>query len=777
MSEINLIMTKQHHALDGALKKKAYAFFEKLVADDTSSGLHIEPIKNAVDPRVRTGRVDLQYRAVLFRLDAENSTTYVLHGIWNHDEAIKIAEKSTLKVNPINGIPEIRELVLEPVAAVEQSAGAVAGDASAPKASEAAAPGAAAGKAPASSSWVLNATRSELVDSLGLPENIADWLLTATSEDDLSVLTTGGPEWQNLAITGLAAGMSVNEIKEELGIGQYRPAEPPAVVVSAGGVDSAPSTDLQLLDSFDSPAAEMQFARISGMEELRRVIENGDFGAWRVFLHPAQRRYVTVAAKRPYRLTGGAGTGKTVVLLHRAKHLMGLSRPRVPRILMTTFTVNLANGMQRDLQRLDPDLVQAQNLGEPGIHVKGIDSIAHRVLSGADPETLEQAVAEVLGAGRRDVSRRTGNNAWQEAIDSAGEGLPTHLQSVRFFQSEYSLVVLPNLITSAEAYVRVRRPGRGVRLNRAERAKVWAVIESYRLSARLDGTLDFPEVAAVAAHYLQLRAEQGHGYLADHVLVDEGQDMNPEQWMLVRALVAPGANDIYISEDLHQRIYGNKLVLARFGIQTRGRSRRLKLNYRTTAQNLKFAMATLACGKYQDEEAAGAGGEGDDLSTSGYRSARSGPQPLIREFGDKEAELDAAAELIRRWSEDTEEKETVAVLVRDGHQRDLVVNELGERGVTLRAVERDHPKPGLPVAMTMHRAKGMEFSKVLLFGINRASIPMSLEEYKYSEEDYDDAMLRERSLLYVAASRARDELVVSWSGEASVLLPGEDPTQ
>lgn len=118
----------------------------------------------------------------------------------------------------------------------------------------------------------------------------------------------------------------------------------------------------------------------------------------------------------------------------------------------------------------------------------------------------------------------------------------------------------------------------------------------------------------------------------------------------------------------------------------------------------------------------------------------------------------------------TEAPETIAVLVREQRQRDRVVAGLAERGVTIRAVDREHIKPGQPVAMTMHRAKGTEFSKVLLFGVSQAAIPRPLRAEQYDEDARADALLRKRSLLYVAATRTRDELALSWSGEPTQFL-------
>ena len=358
--------------------------------------------------------------------------------------------------------------------------------------------------------------------------------------------------------------------------------------------------------------------------------------------------------------------------------------------------------------------------------------------------------------------------AWRAAIDHSGGDLPDGLRGPAFFEAEYAMVVLPNRITDRDAYLRVRRPGRGVRLNRDQRAAVWSVVESYRLAARATGTVDFGEAAAVAAAHLDRTADDGGGRWFDHVLVDEGQDLSPAQWQLVRALAGEGPNDVFIAEDSHQRIYGHRLVLSHYGLRITGRSRRLTLNYRTTAENLAYAVRLLEAGSYQDlEEAA--------EDNSGYRSARSGPKPKVVACASLTAELDHAANLIREWAEAADAagapRGTIAVLVRDRFQRDRVVTGLAERGVTVRGVERETSSMNEPVVMTMHRAKGTEFYRVLLFGVSDTSVPKGLDSFDYSDDDRVDALLRERSLLYVAATRARDELVVSWSKSPSPLLP------
>jgi superfamily I DNA/RNA helicase len=737
---VNIIMSKMAGKLDPSVKKKAYTFLEKLSEDDTAPGLHIEPIANSADDKVRTGRVDQFYRAVLFRVPGSGDTTYVFHGIWPHDDAIAVARKTRLTVNPVNGIAEITT-----VAEAPEPLPPAGSPSRRPPGSGRPAPLAAADPVPLFAGFGLD--RETLVDVLGIDESLADRVLAVTSEDALVALAERAVEWQGLALIDLAAGSSVADVQSHLSLSEH-PAE-----ASANDSD-------RLVQALRHPAAQMSFAWIESNDELRRVIEGGDFAAWRVFLHPEQRKYAQRSYGGPFRLSGGAGTGKTVVLLHRARMLA--RQAPVSRVLLTTFTTNLAEQLRTDLRRLDPGLQLAPRLGEVGVAIFGIDALASTVLRNAGPDIAADTEA-VLGIGTQQIAGRTPNSAWQEALDSAGDGLAPALRSPAFFAAEYAQVVLPNGLTTREAYYKVRRPGRGVALDRAKRAAAWDVIEAYRAQGRTAGSIDFPEAATIAAAHLRRIGDAQEEYLADHVLVDEGQDLGPAHWQLLRALVGEHANDLFIAEDSHQRIYGHRTVLSQFGIRIVGRSQRLTLNYRTTAQNLTYAMTVLEGGEYVDLE-------DEAESSSAYRSARSGPAPRLIRSATLSEELDRAAELIREWTDNTKAPETVAVLVRDQRQRDRLVTGLAERGITIRAVDREHIKPGQPVAMTMHRAKGTEFSKVLLFGVNHGAIPRPLRDEQYAEEAWADALLRERSLLYVAATRARDELAISWSGDPSQLL-------
>lgn len=735
-----IIMSKPAGKLDASLKKKAYAFLEKLGKDDTTPGLHIEPIRHSADNRVRTGRVDEFWRAVLFRMTGTREPAYVFYGIWPHDEAIDVARKTRLKQNPVNGVTEI--ITVTPVPDVMHA--------------DDAHPDSLARPVPLLAGFGLD--RKALVDVLGLDPSLAARALEAPDQDALLGLAggTGVVEWQGLALLDLATGASVEQVQEKLGLDSVPSSGP------AGAAGSAVSEDERLLEGLQHPAARMSFTWIEDNDELRRVIEDGDFGAWRVFLHPEQRKYATRSYAGPFRLSGGAGTGKTVVLLHRARMLA--RRSPSARVVVTTFTTNLAAQLRDDLTRLDPSLPKSSSLESPGVAVYGIDALANAVLRQAGVSIAEDAEA-VLGAVTTAVTGRIAGSSWEDAIDAAGSSLPVALRSAGFLASEYAQVILPNRITSREAYFRVRRPGRGVALDRARRSAVWDVVTAYRTQARIEGTVDFAEAAAIAAAHLSRVSSSLGTFTADHVLVDEGQDLGPSHWQLLRALVGSHADDLFIAEDSHQRIYGQRVVLGRYGIRVVGRSQRLTLNYRTTAQNLSYAVGVLSGGSYVDLE------DGAE-SAAGYRSARGGPVPRLLPCASLSSEMDAAASLLSRWlAMPGVAPETIAVLVPERWQRDRLVTGLADRGVIIRAVDRDQVRPGLPVVMTMHRAKGTEFSRVLLFGLDKGAIPRPLRGEQYAEDASTDALLRERSLLYVAATRARDELALSWTGSPSQLLP------
>lgn len=825
-----IIMTKlksKAQVNDGQVRSKTLAFLGKLAEDDTAAGLHIEPMQNAADPRARTGRVDKFWRAVLYRLDLDNETSYVYAGTFAHDEAIRIAKTQVLRVNPINGVAELIEQtapvsvdtsapqavssvvpeVAEPAAPspVEEPVAEAPADEVevAPKVDEEPLQPPASGKVEAAPVPVADPKPKtpsrpkprmpflavkgyrlgELTATLGFDPATARMLWSFTTQKALlgyaEELTN---EWQINAVICLSDGMQLVEILREIGAPETVTKKAAEQVVSAAdtGVDNQPvsvqpapeqlevaapsvqtADDAELIEALSAPGSQSQFAFIENDDELRRILEGGDFGAWRVFLHPEQRRYVTMNTSGPYRITGGAGTGKTVVLLHRARRLMR-SNPKA-RIVLTTFTKALAGRLEGDLKRLDPDIRIAKKLGDPGVLVRGIDQLTAAVRKRYSNEFVGVGM-QVLG---RQIKERGGvygtDTGLEDVLAEFGGSLTGALAKTDFYVGEVMQVVLPQHIVSKEQYFTARRPGRAVSLDRERRAQVWDVIERHRAEARVRSSMTFAEVAACAAEVLNEIAANGEGRLADHVLVDEAQDFNPLHWQFLRALVDEDVNDLFIAEDAHQRIYGLRFALKPYGIRIQGRSRRLTLNYRTTQENLDFALQVLAGGEYNPDDV--------DLGAhETYRSARSGPRPRLEKCNSIEGEFDAIAGAIRGWIQQGVAPGTIACLVRSKRVADRLRRALDERGVTAENLEPGVSDFKNPVVLTMHNAKGLEFSRVVLPRMSAKDFPPDWAFADVASDEVEEARLRERSLLYVAASRARDELMVTWTGNSSEYL-------
>lgn len=659
-----------------------------------------------------------------------------------------------LAVNPVNGMPEVRRVLDEAILGAAEQAVAVAetvvvtGSTSATEDFEEKNGGEAAPVAPLTKPWSLGIDATALRDDLGLDPALAEAAARAKSDAEFqAVAESAAVEWQGLALLAVATGSTVEDVRREFHL--YGPA------------DESATEDERLVRALQTDAAKASFHWIEDNDELRTIVEAGDFGAWRVFLHPQQRDYVERDWKGTFRLSGGAGTGKTVVALHRTRRL-ALAEPA--RVLLTTYTRNLADDLEAQLHRLDHTVPIAGHLDEPGVLVRGVDTLARAVIQMAGLD-IGSGAAAVLGSGSASILKGARPGLWEEAIRDSGGDLAPELANQTFLAAEYAMVVLPPRIKTLTGYLRVRRTGRGIALDRVRRTAIWSVIEAYRSLARTEDSTDFEEKAAIATEWLRERRATGEAALFDHVVVDEAQDLTPSRLSLLRALVDEGPNDLFICEDSHQRIYGHKVTLSECGIKIVGRSRRLTLNYRTTEQNLRWAMSILSGGSYSDLEGV------EEMHS--YRSARSGPEPALVAGQGISDELDRAAELVRSWLPSAEHPagrapspESIAILVRDRYRRDTLVNGLADRGVDVRAVDSENVSPGRPVSMTMHRAKGLEFSHVLLFNLQEKG-----PAWAVGNEESADALLRERSLVYVAATRARDVLAVSWSGGKPVLIP------
>ncbi|MFD5699107.1 UvrD-helicase domain-containing protein [Streptomyces lasiicapitis] len=505
------------------------------------------------------------------------------------------------------------------------------------------------------------------------------------------------------------------------------------------------------------------------------------FDAWRLFLHPEQRRLATGNFKGSAKVTGGPGTGKTVVALHRVRHLVrslppGHSCP----VLLTTYNTNLALDLKQRLRQLGGDELLRR------VDVKSIDALAR--------EIVQESSLEV----GRPLNDDAAMNLWHTVRTETG----LFEYDADFLDAEFKHVILAGCCGSWGAYRRVGRAGRP-RISTAQRHEVWQLVQAYRTHLdALPRQTTYALIADQAACLEQRRMsrveeqarykdEQGGRDLVhreagsgmwlraryQHIVVDEAQDLSASHWRMLRAMARRGRNDIFLVGDAHQRIYSGRVVLSHQGIEIRGRaSRRLTLNYRTTRQILGSANRLLEGALFDDLDT------GTD-SLDGYRSVLTGLTPQFWRAPDRLTEMRAVATLIEeRHDSYGTPYSAMAVSVPDGSSAQefanvfarefrLPVVELGKDGV-------ESDTDGVRIG-TMHRFKGLEFQRVFLTSVGEGQVPhQRIEQYRLANPDrYGQEEQRARSLVFVAATRARDELVVTWSGKASRFLPpGADGT-
>lgn len=684
-------------------QKKARETLEQFTLDPTSPGLNFERLPGMRDGKVRSLRVDQAYRMIV--VQPPRGDVFLAVWVDNHDEAYRWAERKQFEVNPISGVMQVYS-VEEAVEALETATVMEA----APS---------------ASSAGMFGGVEDGDLLLIGVPAPLLPSVRTLEADEDLDALAPHLPSDASDMLYLLAAGFSFDDALEQ--------ASRPAV---EGGVDTG-----DFNAALNRELSQETFHVVDGEDELERMLD-APLEQWRLFLHPSQRRIVTMNAKGPVRVLGGAGTGKTVVLMHRARHLAEtVASGPDDRILVTTFTRNLALDIEQSLQALCPDA-----MGQ--IEVKNLHAWARAF--------YERTVGERV----RVVEDRTREEWMEDAVGlSASDEFPS-----RFYIEEWDQIVQAQAIDSETGYLRARRVGRGTRLGRTQRKQVWTVFSAYRRRLQDQNCLEWQDVI----REVRLRLEkEGARRPFRAVLADEIQDFSEQELRLLRAMVAPGPADLFLVGDAHQRIYGHMASLGRCGIEIRGRSRRLRLNYRTTEQIRARAVAVLEGVDIDDLD------EGVD-DFNGYRSLRGGPSPQVEFFERAEEEQAAILKTVTAWLEVVEPPD-VCLAARTNEALDRYAAILEQASIPFVQVKRDSltDKSGIRLA-TMHRLKGLEFKRMVLAGVQAGTVPLELPTDAFPDEaSREDHEKRERCLFYVASTRARDQLVVTGFGRRSAFMDAD----
>ena len=693
---------------------KVATFISKFMANPQSPGLNFERIEGGKDPLIRSLRVDQGIRCIV--RSSEEGNSFVLLWVDKHDDAYQWARRHTCHVNRISGALQVVDV---------ESAEAAVGDAIEAAVSEALATSPAASPRASSDSLFAGCDDDQLM-LLGVPEALLPAVRAVTNEDALSRLIEWVPQSCVDGLILLADGKPIDEVIDELE--RKRPAH-----VDTNDVAAALNT----------PESQAEFMVITD-DELLEAMLAAPMEQWRVFLHPSQRRLVERDWSGPVRVLGGAGTGKTVVAMHRARWLaQQLCEQPGTRVLFTTFTRNLATDIRSNLTKIcSPQELQR-------LEVIHLDGWVMKFLQGQGLQVRAF----------NDAARKA---CWDMAMAVADTSLGLDR---RFYEEEWRDVVLANGCRTLPEYVAARRIGRGRRLTRQNRMQIWPVFDALRTEFRQRGLWE-PEEAKQAATDLLKEAGQGARYTS--IVVDEAQDLDVASFTLLRALVGePHANDLFIVGDPHQRIYGKPVVLSRCGIEIRGRSRKLRINYRTTEETRAWATAVLHGLDFDDLD-------GGSDSTTDYRSLLHGDAPLIKGFEDPAEEQRFLAETLRQLQQEQGSLSATCVTARTNSGVEKLNAALQQAGFNTRVINKDESDdpsdPALRLA-TMHRVKGLEFDQMFLPGLDQAQMP-----YRFELDQRPDQVSRElfeqqeRSLLHVAATRAKKRVVVTYSGKPSSFL-------
>ncbi|MBD2838974.1 DEAD/DEAH box helicase [Pseudomonas sp. JM0905a] len=652
-----------------------------LQLNPANPGMSFHKLDKAKDKSFWSVRVSSDIRIIVHRSDSSLLMCYVDH----HDKAYAWAERRKLETHPKTGaaqLVEIRETVQEiliPVY-VQQKPDAV---------------------------LLFSGLSDDELLSYGVPP---EWLADVKQATENSLLT----------------------------LADHLPAEAAEALLelATGGKPRIPDFLADQKNPFDHPDAQRRFRVMADVEELQRALEC-PWEKWTVFLHPEQRQLVERDYSGPARVSGSAGTGKTVVALHRAAVLVR-AHPEA-RVLLTTFSDTLANALHAKLKWL---LSNEPRLAER-IDVYSLEAIGLRL--------YKSRIGAVSVASREQI---------RTLIDAASQVVGGHKFSLHFLLTEWEQVVDSWQLKGWEDYRDVARLGRKTRLPEAQRKVLWSIFERVQGELKALNLVTMPEVFTTLA----ARVAESDKVIFDHAIVDEAQDIGVAHLRFLAAIGGGRPNALFFAGDLGQRIFQQPFSWKSLGVDVRGRSRTLRINYRTSHQ-IRLQADRLLGPIVSDVD-----GITEDRSDT--VSVFNGPQPTVHVLKTTRDEIESVASWIRARSQVGFVPHEFGVFVRSEAQVDRASQAVAAAGLPFKVLdEHVDTESGYVSIGTMHLAKGLEFRAVVVMACDDEVIPLQERiETVGDDADLQEVYDTERHLLYVACTRARDELLVTSVSPASEFL-------
>lgn len=672
---------------------KVTEFFNKFRNNPLSPSIHYEKIVDGIDENIRSVRIDDTYRGIVVK--QEESGVYMLLWVDHHDEAYAWAKHKKCSINKVTGsvqVFDVEQVVKQEIVKKTHN--------------------------------LFDQVTDEQLSKIGIPEEQAVLVRSISSLEELYLRKKNIPEEAYEGLEWIGNGFDPNEV-----INTFYQDQRKDII-----------DECDYIKALASDGSKKSFVVLDGEDELKRIMSE-PLEKWRIFLHPTQRKIVNKKYSGAARVLGGAGTGKTVVAMHRAKQLAS-NLENNEHILFTTYTKNLADDIKENLRKIcsvnEMKKIDVINLDAWVVNFLREQGYEYQIVYDADT-----------------------NQSWEDAIAYVGSELDF---TIGFYKDEWSKIVQAQEVYNKEAYLKAPRIGRGIRLDRKKRMLVWKVFEEYQ---NIMNEKQQRDVETAMYECRKIIENKNIDSYYSSIIIDEGQDLSQSAYRLLRALAGEEhENDLFIVGDAHQRIYKNKAILSKCGINIRGRSHYLRINYRTTEEIRKYAFGLLKGIAFDDLDE-----EYDDGRVC--QSLTHGEKPEVNDFDTLEQECQFIIHKIKALEEMGTELRNICIVARTHRLLEnysVALQNEGIRSFEIKANKvDDHSLPGVRIA-TMHRVKGLEFDYVFAAAINHRILPFSTLDYTEDNIAHEEYIVSEKCLLYVALTRARKSAFITGYGSMSELI-------
>lgn len=674
------------------------AFQKKFREDPTTLGIHLEPIAQFKNNALRTARVDDNYRIVVGVLNGDN---YSLLYVAAHEEAYRWSMNKRFVWNEHTQacqLVTITETEEQPAVTSQTSS---------------------------QESPYFAGVPNEKLLKIGIPQGMISRVLKIKNLDDLDALEPILPVDAYENIFNIMDGENIDAVITTIEEGQAHANE----------------------DELLSDNNKRRFVELTDDDALQQIIEQG-MDKWQIFLHPSQRKLVYAEYKGTMKVSGGAGTGKTIAAIHRLKHLCETyHRENCVNVLFTTYTRTLCENLAASIEKL--------GVPKQRYTLSNIDKV---LLDVAEKYKVKDGYKVLDYSGDEESLK-----LWREVLETE----VTEFDE-QFLYDEYIDVIVYFGNKDAKQYMMQPRVGRTKALSRKQRLEIWKLVEKYVALKQERRVVDRLELFNETTAYLN--ENNIHPYT--NVIADEFQDFSNPELKFLRALVAEGCNDLFLTGDPIQRIYtGRKINFSAAGINVRGvRSKKLKINYRTTEPIKRVAIGVVKGVEFDDME-------GGKENTNGYVSLiHEGEAPQYRIVDDANAEVQQVIDWMKECQSSDIKLSEICIaapsmnLLKDVQSR---LHHDGTDYIVLKGTQKQGCSDGVALC-TLHSLKGLEYRVIILMGINERNLPSKATEgYPFSGMDkvaQKEFLSSKRSLLYVAITRARQLVYMVGIGEPTGLL-------